>query len=155
MIVDVRLMYDSGTIIVRSDVADYSETRPAIITLSIEAGETAEKIEAVGYSVDDMRSMIRHSRPLGSHAYRFVDPLAVDSFEPEIATALVRHFCYLAHGRIKPPRSLWRFLFHLDRFRVILTLPGYKLVQLEKRIEFEKLLSRRIGEVTIEDEPRG
>lgn len=151
MIVDVRLMYDSGTITVRSEAADYSETRLAIITLSIENGETDEKIEAFGYSVDEMRSMMCHSRPVGSHSYRFVDPLAADSFEPAIATALVRHFCLLAHEHLKPARSFWRFAFHLDRFRVVLTLPGYKLVQEEKRIEFEKLLKRRIGEVIVED----
>ena len=143
MIVDVRLMYDSGTINVRSDAARFSKTVPSIIAFASEYGETEEKIEGVGVPIDELRSAIRHFRPEGSHSYRFVDPLAKETFHAETAMALVRHFCFVVHNALVPARSPWRLVFFLDSFRVFLSLPGYKLVPLKERIRFEKLLKQR------------
>jgi len=61
-------MYDSGTIVVRSDAAQYSKTLPSVMALSIETGETEERIEAIGYPIDLIQSSIRHQRPESSHS---------------------------------------------------------------------------------------
>src|SRR5262249_29661674 len=134
---------DSGTISVGSNAAQYSKTFPSVIVLSIEAGKTEERIEAVGEPIDRIQSSIRHERPEGSHSYRFVDPLVVETFDAEIAMAMVRHFCFVVHSRLKPARSLWRWLLYLDRFRVFLAHPGYELVPKKERTRFKKLLKRR------------
>ncbi|HEY7544136.1 MAG TPA: hypothetical protein VID27_04600 [Blastocatellia bacterium] len=149
MTIDVQLTYKEGKIRARSEAAKYDETKPAILSLSIKAGEKSEKIEAVGELPETILSWARQERPAGSHTYRFVDPFAKDTFDPDCAFALVKYFCYAAHANIKPARSLLSLLW-LDRFQVSIKLPHYLQIAQVKREYFEKLLRQTFRRIRVE-----
>jgi hypothetical protein len=148
MTIDVQLTYEDGRITATSNTAKYHETRPAVLALSIKAGEKEEKIEAIGEPRFDPR--LSASAP-PCHTYRFLDPLAKETFDADCAFVVVKHFCYVAHAHIKPPRSLLRNLVRLDRFEVSIKLAHYSQITEEKRKRFAKLLSERFGKVRIEE----
>lgn len=151
MTIDVQITYKSGKITAISKAANYNETRPAIVSLSREAGEDQEKIEAVGELPELILSSARLHRPAGSHTYRFIDPFAKETFDPDCAFAVIRHYCYLAHTNIKPSGSFFRTLVKLDRFEVCMNVAEYSRIAEDKRKQFEKLLRQRFGRVRIEE----
>jgi hypothetical protein len=153
MLIDVLLVYENGQITATSEVAKYHETMPAILSLSIEAGDKVEKIEAVGELPDKIMWLIEKYRPTGSHTYRFIDPFAEKTFDAECAFVMVRHFCHLIHDRVRQPGNLLSMLgyvFRLDRFRISIKIPGYSKLPLEQRRQFEKELKQGFRRVKIE-----
>jgi hypothetical protein len=150
MIIDVSIEYDGRDVTARSEAARYSEARPAIIGLSKERYGEGEVIECVGQALTPEMERAFWERDKGSRVYRFINPFLEYSFEPDAAFAIVRHFCYLAHGNLKPARSFLREVFRLDRFRVAIKLPHYSSIPRDKRKMFEKNLRQRFRRFRIE-----
>jgi hypothetical protein len=152
MLIDISLVYENGWIAADSQVANYQDRRPAILSLSVEAGDTVEKIEAVGETPEKMMLLARKHRPAGSHTYRFIDPFAAETFDAECAFTVVRHFTHVVHDRVRPGglMSLLGYGFRLDRFRISIKIPGYSKLPVEQRRQFEMQLKRGFGRVTIE-----
>lgn len=150
MIIDVSIIYDGRNITARSEVAGYSETRPAVIGLSRERYGEMEEIECVGYALTPEIEQSFWERDKGRRVFRFINPFLVESFEPDAAFAVVRHFCYLAHENLKPARSFLRQVFKLDRFSISIKLSQYSSIPGDKRKMFEKNLRQRFGRFRIE-----
>jgi len=51
MKIDVLIKYDGSDVIIKSEIANYSETRPAIIGLSRERNNDFEQVEYVGEQI--------------------------------------------------------------------------------------------------------
>lgn len=150
MRVDVSITYHKGQLHTRSEAADYSESRPALILLS-RGPDGAEMIEAIGQPFDMKMQASAWERDRGARTYRSYDPFEILRFDPDAAAAIVRHLCYSAHTRIQPARGLWRAFCGLDRFLLKVKIPDYTLVAAKKKADFERRLRKVVGKTAVSD----
>ena len=148
MRVDVSITYQNGQLRARSEAANYSESRPALILLS-RGSDGTEMIEAIGQPFDLEMQKSAWERDKGARTYHCFDPFVILRFEPEAAAAVVRHLCYYMHANIKPRRELWRAFWGLDRFLLKVKIADYQRVPAEKREDFEQRLRKGVGKAEV------
>ena len=150
MKIDVSISYEDGQLHTRSETANYSEHRPSIIVTS-RCPDGTQVVEAIGEHFDIEMRKAAWERDKGSRTYSSFDPFAVDRFEPEAASMVLFHLCHVARRNLKPTRGMWRAMCGLDKFLLMVKIPYYSRVPVEKREAFERYVRKRIGKVEVRD----
>lgn len=138
--------------IVKSNAANFNETRPATIGLSRVANENSELVESIGEqrTTDELKSLAIKERGVDNRIYRVINPFSYDSFEPGAAYKIVQFFCFKFHRIIRPQTYLIRSLLGFDRYEITLKLPYYNFVSADERKNFETLLRKLTKKFSIE-----
>jgi hypothetical protein len=143
MKIDVAINVTSNAISVKSKAADYTETKPCSIAFSKAIGEDFEVVEDVGGNLTTENiAAAGYERDKGTRTYRVVNPFVPQSFEPYGAFMMIDFLCRKTFYTIKPARGDWRLHFGFDSFELQLQIGGYLLVPVDKKSEFEKLLTK-------------
>ena len=173
MIIDVSIKYDGHNIAIKPEVANYSETKPALLALSRDRNSDFWQIEAVGYNLTtaqmEQDSWLQE-RDNGNRVYRVINPFLAQTFEPRLAALTVDFLCRMAHLSIEPKGLLtvfcgleegwklnnlasvrsWQILLGLNKFNLTLKIADYWFVAADKKVEFEKLLRKTSRKFKIE-----
>lgn len=152
MKIDVEINVTANAISVESKVADYTETRNCLISLSRLISEEFEVVEDVGgdWTTESITAAVIRERGSENRIYRVINPFVPQSFEAYPASMMIDFFCRKTFYTIKPARSDWRLLFGFDTYKLELRIENYLLVSIEKKSEFEKLLSKITRKYQIE-----
>lgn len=156
MKIDVLIEYNAklSEVTFSSNAAKFSETRPARIGFSHKTDDKSdgELIEFVGEDwnfVKNIDEMFLNEPSRKNWVLRVVNPFESATFEPEALFRMIDHFLRVIRHKIYPRTALLRELIPLfSKTEIMLKIPNYNLFNVQKRVEFEKVLLAKYKHTT-------